>query len=722
MKRLSIVLTFLAIFALTIPLTVVEASESSKVFKSEDRGNLIYKGNIPYFEGTKYLGWVDSIIEDRLLVSRYKTDENNNLAYCLNWDLESPDFSGNEYIKSNEEITSKEYSAIVFGFGGTQDITGEYTINNKKLTDNQRYYVTQITTYILSEDLNSQYLTLDSLVEHDGKYEEVKHSSEMLNIIKQNVSYIESNLLSVPGEETIDVTIHSEDDNEFVDKGTFYETDKISIEHSNEKGKLSIDRSELGKAYFVDTEGNIVEEVYVLAGNEFKLRIDKQDVLEDQAIKLSIIGEVSYANIHKYIPMDCEIGRGGKDLQRILWIGDELNTARDHMEFEVTEPLFDIIIMKVDENNVPLDGATFLLLDSAGEEIAEELAEDGKLIFSNLQRGQYTIIETGLPEGYTITEEGNEIDVELVDENAEITIENRRVKGTLEILKTDVVNDEPLPDTTFQIKDEAGDVIVEGKTDINGLARFSDLPYGKYTYEEIEAPVGYVIDANPYPFEIKEDGDVIKAEMDNRLIEGTLEITKTDLETGEPLQGVEFTVSNESGEIVATEITNESGVILVKGLTYGTYSLQETKARQGYHLDNSVHAFEIINDGEEIQRTITNEKMIQAALLIKSPNNPNADAELEKEGEKERNTVGNIDENVEEKSGKNIGAGMSNQEEKYVGEKNASGPVHTKEKASSGGKLPDTATDHFNMIGIGLLLMISGLALYVSFTRKRMKQ
>src|SRR5690625_7929111 len=93
----------------------------------------------------------------------------------------------------------------------------------------------------------------------------------------------------------------------------------------------------------------IVEEVYVLAGNEFKLRIDKQDVLEDQAIKLSIIGEVSYANIHKYIPMDCEIGRGGKDLQRILWIGDELNTARDHMEFEVTEPLFDIIIMKVDE-------------------------------------------------------------------------------------------------------------------------------------------------------------------------------------------------------------------------------------------------------------------------------------------------------------------------------------------------------------------------------------
>src|SRR5690625_3965725 len=168
------------------------------------------------------------------------------------------------------------------------------------------------------------------------------------------------------------------------------------------------------------------------------------------------------------------------------------------MSVEMNDQLFDIIIMKVDENNVPLDGATFLLLDSAGEEIAEELAEDGELIFSNLKRGQYTIIETGLPEGYTITEEGNEIDVELVDENAEVTVENRRVKGILEILKTDVVDDEPLPDTTFQIKDEAGDVIVEGKTDNNGIVRFYYLLTGKYTYEDIIALVGNVIHINHY--------------------------------------------------------------------------------------------------------------------------------------------------------------------------------------------------------------------------------
>jgi len=725
MKKAGIVFTFLAIFALTIPLTIVEAnesgpktSESSKIFKSEDRGNIMYKGSIPYFEGTKYLGWVDSVIEDRLLVSRYKTDEDNNLAYCLNWDLESPDFAGNEYEKSNEKITSKEYSAVVYGYGGAQDVTGEYTIHNNSLTNDQRYYVTQVTTYVLSDDFNSKHLTLDSLIKHDGKYEEVQHSSEMLDIIKRHVSFVESNLLSVPEEEVLEVAILSEEDNQFKDKGLFYETDTLAIEQTNEKGKLSVDQSEFGEAYPVDHKGNVVEEAYVVAGNEFKLRIDKQDILEDQAIKLSVVGEVSYSNVHKYIPADCELGKGGTELQRILWIGDEVNTAEDHLEFEINKPLLDINITKVDEHHELLDGATFSLVNAAGEVMAEEQAQDGRLIFSELTSGPYTIIETEIPEGYTTSEAGNEVEVELVNEHVDITVVNERIKGSLEILKTDIVDDAPLPDTTFQIKDEAGDVIVEGKTDENGIAQFLDLSYGKYTYQEVEAPIGYVIDTNPYPFEIREDGEVIKAEMNNRLIEGILEITKTDLETGEPLQGVEFTVFDESGDIVVTETTNESGVIVVDGLTYGKYSVQETEARQGYHLDNRMHPFEIVNDSEKIQLSITNEKLEQAAIEIISWQGPNTAAGVTKEIDAEKKT--------EKKKGIEPGieleTDMTNRVDKIEGENNAMGPIKRKENVHSGGRLPDTATNNFNMIGIGLLLMMSGITLYAYFSRKSKQQ
>jgi uncharacterized surface anchored protein len=61
-------------------------------------------------------------------------------------------------------------------------------------------------------------------------------------------------------------------------------------------------------------------------------------------------------------------------------------------------------------------------------------------------------------------------------------------------------------------------VVAEGVTDENGLAVF-ELTYGKYTYQEYEAPEGYVIDETRFPFEIKEDGEVVKAEMTNTAVE-----------------------------------------------------------------------------------------------------------------------------------------------------------------------------------------------------------
>ncbi|MGN0473724.1 MAG: collagen binding domain-containing protein, partial [Acutalibacteraceae bacterium] len=52
------------------------------------------------------------------------------------------------------------------------------------------------------------------------------------------------------------------------------------------------------------------------------------------------------------------------------------------------------------------------------------------------------------------------------------------------------------------------------------------LRYGRYTYEEFDAPDGYLIDTTPHEFEITEDGQVIKAEMTNEKIPVT-EIPQT---------------------------------------------------------------------------------------------------------------------------------------------------------------------------------------------------
>lgn len=104
-------------------------------------------------------------------------------------------------------------------------------------------------------------------------------------------------------------------------------------------------------------------------------------------------------------------------------------------------------------------------------------------------------------------------------------IENKPITGELEITKKDISDGKLLPNAGFRIKDEDGNVVAEGYTDENGIARFT-LRYGKYTYEEFDAPEGYQIDTTPHAFEIREDGEIVKAEMTNEKIP-TVDVPQT---------------------------------------------------------------------------------------------------------------------------------------------------------------------------------------------------
>lgn len=95
------------------------------------------------------------------------------------------------------------------------------------------------------------------------------------------------------------------------------------------------------------------------------------------------------------------------------------------------------------------------------------------------------------------------------------TIKNKAIRGSAELEKSDVSDGKLLPDTGIRITDEHGKVVVEGRTDSNGKFTFDELPKGKYNFQEFDAPKGYLIDTTPVPFEIKEDGEIIKCQMTN---------------------------------------------------------------------------------------------------------------------------------------------------------------------------------------------------------------
>ncbi len=258
----------------------------------------------------------------------------------------------------------------------------------------------------------------------------------------------------------------------------------------------------------------------------------------------------------------------------------------------------------------------------------------------------------------------------------------------MEIKKVDIVNDEPLPNTTFQIKDEDGNVVVEGKTNEDGIATFDELPYGKYTYQEIEAPEGYVIDTKPYPFEIKEDGEVIKAIMENRLIEGSIKITKIDANTKELLEGVEFTLYDASGEVIEVKETDENGIVIFDKLIYGQYTIQETKELSNYKENRAVYEFDIVEDGQVFEETVTNEQEEQEKDIV----------------EQEKDTVVPPKPKKENRS--------SEPEQKIL--KSDKGEFTENREVTKGLELPKTATNHYNLLFIGLLILISGgiLSLY----------
>ena len=149
--------------------------------------------------------------------------------------------------------------------------------------------------------------------------------------------------------------------------------------------------------------------------------------------------------------------------------------------------------------------------------------EDGVYRLDGLRYNGYFLYEKTSPEGflkdenYHYFEIRNDGETVIVENEAGVGFVNQPITGELEITKKDISDGKLLPGVGFRIKNDKGEIVAEGYTDENGIAEFT-LRYGKYTYQEFDPLDGYQPDETEYPFEIKEDGEIIKAEMTNEKI------------------------------------------------------------------------------------------------------------------------------------------------------------------------------------------------------------
>ena len=202
------------------------------------------------------------------------------------------------------------------------------------------------------------------------------------------------------------------------------------------------------------------------------------------------------------------------------------------------------------------------------------IAETTKAIYKGYS---YTVTEIEAPKGYSISDEPTQT-IKLVEQQAEFVVDFDNKQNTIpfEITKTDISTGELIPDCTFEILNENKEQVITGTTDENGIAHFQ-LAIGKYFYREISAPDIYEIDDTPYPFEITENDDIVKAEMTNKKKSGSIKVTKTT--TGNlNIEGIKFFatgISDTNKDLKFEAVTDENGIALFNKLVIGKYVITE---------------------------------------------------------------------------------------------------------------------------------------------------
>lgn len=256
-------------------------------------------------------------------------------------------------------------------------------------------------------------------------------------------------------------------------------------------------------------------------------------------------------------------------------------------------------------------------LKSAGSYNAAKDAErdylvtgaDGKATTKDLPYGTYTLHQVkGVP-----GREFKDMDVD-VHENGktyEVTLTNELKYAPFKIIKTS--EDGNVEGFTFKVTrladgasatyttNAAGEIITSQfpvYVDANATQKF------EYKIEEINVPDKYrTPDAQTVTLTY---GQTAEVSFYNQIARGSLEILKVDHDGVTPLEGAKFEITDDNGNVIATETSGPDGKIKVESILYGQYHWSEVMAPKGYELDDTVHDFAIEHDEQIVEVTQEN--------------------------------------------------------------------------------------------------------------------
>ena len=360
---------------------------------------------------------------------------------------------------------------------------------------------------------------------------------------------------------------------------------------TDEKGKAETEALYLGKYVVKETKA---PNGYLLNPKEFAVTLE----YENQETEI-VYGDVTVPD---------ELAKGKI---RITKTDAETGSGLSGAEFEI----------RAKEDIVTPDGTVKVKAGTVVDTIIT--SNKGTAETKELYLGKYEVQETKAPEGYLLNTQKYSVELTYADQETKIvygdvTVPDELAKGKIRITKTDAETDKVIPsgaeftvtaaedivapDGTVKIK--KGTVVATLTTDEKGKAETDKLYLGKYVVKETKAPEGYLL--NEKEFEVTltykdQTTEIIYGDVTvpDQPAKGKIRVTKTDAETDKVIpSGAEFTVTaaedittpdgtirTEKGTVVATLTTDEKGKAETDKLYLGKYVVKETKAPEGYLLN-----------------------------------------------------------------------------------------------------------------------------------------
>lgn len=305
---------------------------------------------------------------------------------------------------------------------------------------------------------------------------------------------------------------------------------------------------------------------------------------------------------------------------------------------------------------IPLNGVEYTLYkqDDTGVFVLESVQrtnDQGVATFPNLTMGMYKLKETDTINGYYLNTREEVFTVEQFEAKT-FTYNYTNQHFNPYIVKYDIIKEnigeqealsiqadfagskvEKISDGIFRVvkylrgaiftvtDKESGTLIETITTDGHGIGRFTEKLDYRRTYNIVEttAPDGYVANNKTYVLNMMDyytqKQQDIPIYIVNKPLVGRINITKMDYNTGQRLQGVEFTLSF-NGKVKQTVKTNSNGIIRFDNLPYGDYVVTETKPLNGYILDAQPERNITVNADNIVNNIVMYNKLTPKSIKI----------------------------------------------------------------------------------------------------------